>query len=220
MPEQSFLPSGPVSLSISPKDNSFHPSVIYCSCRTQERVSARSVSFALLHLACPLHCSTKHVAGCPISRSVTLRWTFPHSSTVPCTHSVPRVPSSAHFFLNFVCCSCFLRFLLSQIKYATITLYLSKWLTPQAPPETTVLDSQKAPETDLFLRIFLFFFLPFFTHFPIGDVQTGLELLLCKIMLQSQCGTSFSLKLQIAGNTSETCGQEGRDKEALENKYA
>ena len=123
-------------------------------------------------------------------------------------------------FLNFVCCSCFLRFLLSQIKCATITLYLSKCLTPQAPPEPKVLDSQKAPETDLFLRIFLFFPFPFFIHFPIGDVQTGLELLLCKIMLQSQCGTNFSLKSQIAGSTSETCGQEGRDKEALENKYA
>ena len=167
-----------------------------------------------------MHCSTNHVAGCPVSRSVNFCWTFPHSSTVPCTHSVPIVPYSAHFF-NYVCCSCFLRFLLIQIKCATITFYLSKWLTLQTPPETKVLDSQKAPETDLFLIIFLsYFFLLFFTHCTIGDVQTGLELLLCKVMLQSQCGTNFSLKSQIAGNCSETCGREGRDKEALENKYA
>ena len=121
------------------------------------------------HVAYPLHCSTKHVAGCPVSRSVTLCCTFPHSSTVcvrcTCTHSVPRVPSSAHFF-NYVCCSCFLRFFLIQIKCATITFYLSKWLTLQTPPETKVLDSQKAPETDLFFRIFLFCLSPFLHSLP------------------------------------------------------
>ena len=122
----------------------------------------------------------------------------------------------------FQLCLLFLLSLLrSESDQICDLLYLSESLTPQAPPEPKVLDSQKAPETDLFLIIFLsYFFLLFFTHCTIGDVQTGWELLLCKVMLQSQCGTNFSLKSQIAGNCSETCGQEGRDKEALENKYA